>query len=87
MRSERQRVVALGNAVILRGKTPKNLPSIIAGDSSCSFGMTFACHAEVLGTEESHPQAYVMLSVAKHLLPSERTIATVSSKKEEIPHT
>ena len=27
-------------AVILRCKAPKNLPSIIAGDSSCSFGMT-----------------------------------------------
>ena len=39
----------------------KNLKQI-AGDSSHTFGMTFACHSEVWSTEKSHPQAYVMLS-------------------------
>ena len=39
----------------------KNLKQI-AGDSSCSFGMTFACHSEGETPKNLIPQAYVMLS-------------------------
>ena len=33
--------------VILRGESPEESLEIIAGDSSHTFGMTFACHSEV----------------------------------------